>query len=436
MRPRPIWSSGRAYIITAVVGVVGLGAIWRFPYLAGQHGGGSFLIAYVVCIAMIALPLAIVESSAGRLVRRSPVGLFRRVIPLGGAAFGWLVIGVTIALNSYYFVVTGWTFGYALDAYQGGLRDFSEFTEGYASVWLAFAVALLVYLVLLRGTGAIERASRMLLPLFGLIILALAVYALTLSGAGDGMQFYLRVDSEDLVDGATWRAAAGQAFYQMGIGQGFLIAYGSYAPAGLNLARSTGVIALANVSIAFVAGLMIFPIVFTYDIAPDAGTQLAFSALPQVLVDISGGRIIGVAFFTLLFIAAFTSCIGGAAVAITALRDEANVSAQRGAAIVVGVIVLLGVPSALSFTPVGLEVGGRPVLERVDELTGGGIIIAVGLIGSAAVAWRTPLPRLTRAIRASRYRLGPFVLHGWWVIYVARALPVAGLALLAAAVFR
>jgi neurotransmitter:Na+ symporter, NSS family len=431
LSPRPVWSSGAAYIITAIAGVVGLGAIWRFPYLVGEHGGGAFLVAYVICIAAIALPLAAIESSAGRMVRRSPVGLFHSIVGPAGRPFGWLVIGVTVALMSYYFVVSGWTLGYALESYTGRVRTFPEFTGGYASLWLLAAIGVLVYLVLLRGTGAIEAASRLLLPLLGVIVLALTVYALTLDGAGEAMSFYLGVDLSHLGDAATWRAAAGQAFYQMGIGQGFLIVYGSYAPSGLNLARATGIIATANASVAIIAGLMIFPIVFTYGIAPDAGTQLAFTALPQVLSDIALGWLVGIAFFTLLFIAAFTSCIGGSTVAISAVRDEARVGPRRAALIVVTLIVVLGIPSGLSFTPVGLELGGRPFLDAIDDLTGSGIIIAVGLIGSALIAWQVPTWRLARALHAGRRRVGPVVLHGWWIIYFVRALPLAGIAIIA-----
>ena len=441
--PRPVWSSGRAYIVTAIAGVIGLGAIWRFPYLAGEHGGGAFLLAYLVCMVIVATPLAAVDSGAGQLLRRAPVGLFRAVASGDGSGrgafgrlggwFGWVVVGVTVALMSYYFVVTGWTFGYALTPYAGEVPGFETFTAGmggYASLWLLLAVGALVYLVLLRGNAAIERASRVLLPLLGIIVVGLAAYAQTLDGASEARAFYLQIDRDHLLDGATWRAAAGQAFYQMGIGQGFLIAYGSYAPGGLNLVRATGIIGAANASVAIVAGLLIFPIVFTFGIAPDAGTQLAFTAIPEVLDEMPAGVLIGIAFFTLLFVAAFTSCIGGAMVAIATVRDELGVGARRAATLVVLVIVVMGVPSALSFTPVELELGGKPFLDAVDEFTGSGVIIAAGLIGSGLIAWRLAMPRLALSMHAGRRRVGPVVLHGWWVIVAARVLPLAGVVLI------
>ena len=427
VRPRPVWSSGRAYLISAVAGVVGLGAIWRFPYLVGEYGGGSFILAYLVCIVLVAIPFATLESSTGYLLRSSSVGLFRYVAGRGGAMLGWGIAGVTVVLMSYYFVISGWTLGYAADALRQEVRAFPEFTAGMASLWLLLVTGLVVFLVLLRGVGAVESASRVLVPLLGVSVIALAVYAQTLDGAGESARFYFGLDAGHLFDGATWRAAAGQAFYQMGIGQGFLIAYGSYSPAGLNMLRSSAALAGANVGVSLVAGLMIFPIVFTFGIAPDAGAELAFTAFPEILGDMPGGAVVGIVFFVLLFVAAFTSCIGGAAVAGAAVRDEFHFNSRLAAAVVVGLIVLLGVPSALSYTAAGLSVDGEPFLEVVDRLMGSGVVVAVGLLGSALIAWRMPAPRLVRSMRSGRRRIGPFVVHGAWIIYLGRVIPPLGL---------
>lgn len=151
LHPRSVWRSESAYVLATVAGVVGLGNIWRFPYMAGRHGGGSFVLAYVVCVVLVAVPLASVESAAGSLRRRSPVGAFRRSAGRWGGIIGWLVIGMTVAILSYYVVITGWTLGYLLDAVTGRLTTFSEFTEGFRSLWLMLAVGVLLFLVLLRG---------------------------------------------------------------------------------------------------------------------------------------------------------------------------------------------------------------------------------------------------------------------------------------------
>lgn len=432
VRPRPVWSSERAYIISALAGIIGLGAIWRFPYLAGEHGGGSFLLAYLVCMAGIAVPLAVVESAGGQAAGQSPVGLFRRLAGRPGRLFGWSLVLVTISLNSYYFVVTGWTLGYATDAATGRVQDFASFTGGWRSLWMLLVIGLLVYMVLLRGVGALEKASRVLVPLLALAVGCLAAYALTLDGSGEALRFLVTPDGEALAEGGTWRAAAGQAFYQAGIGQGFLIAYGSYSPAGLNLAKATGIVAVSSIVVAIAAALIVFPIVFSFGLTPDAGAELAFSAFPAVLGDLPAGTLIGVIFFALLFMAAFTSCLGGTAVVIAAVRDEFGVGAQRAAIAVLLVVVTLGVPSAISYTGAGLEVNGTPFLDVIDQATGSGLVIAVGLIGSSLVAWRMQRLRLLRSIRARRKRVGPITFSGAWFIAIARVLPPLGLLALAA----
>lgn len=412
-------------MLATIAGVIGLGNIWRFPYMAGLHGGGSFVLAYVACVVLIAIPLAVLESGAGNLTRRSPVGLFRRAGGTAGVCIGWSVIGLTVAIMSYYFVVTGWTLGYTFDAILDRLTTFTEFTSGMASLWLFFLVAGLVFVLLLREVSAIERASLLLMPLLILIVVGMAVYAQTLNGAGEARSFYLGIDGGALLDSATWRAAAGQAFYSLGVGQGVLIAYGSYVPAGTNIVRSTSLIAVTNSSISILAGLMVFPIVFTFDIAPDAGSQLSFTAFPRVFGEVAGGEYLAVAFFTLLFVAGFTSCLGGAVVVMSAVRDELNLSRKHSAQLVVGLVVLLGIPSALSFTQVGVEIAGVPFLDRMDQVTGSGVLVALGLVGALLLAWRLPRRRLVASFNTGRQRPGQGLrLWAGWIVTWASIVPL------------
>jgi NSS family neurotransmitter:Na+ symporter len=162
---RPMWTSQRAYILASVAGVVGLGNIWRFPYMVGENGGGTFIIAYAIGILAIGIPLTIIEASAGNLSDRGPVGTFRRISPTWGPWIGWLLVAMTMAVMSYYFVISGWTLGYGIDALTGNLKPFDEFSSGFASLWLYLLVAALVLAVLVRGIGGIERTSTLLLPL-------------------------------------------------------------------------------------------------------------------------------------------------------------------------------------------------------------------------------------------------------------------------------
>lgn len=423
--PRSVWRSERAYVLATIAGVVGLGNIWRFPYMAGRHGGGSFLLAYVVCILVVAIPLATVESAAGSLRRRSPVGAFRRSAGRWGALLGWLVIAMTVAILSYYLVVTGWTLGYSLDALTGQLRAFAEFAQGYRSLWLMLAVGMALFVVLLRGVASIERASLYLVPVLVLIVIGLAVYGQTLDGAAEARTFYFGLDAGSLIDPNTWRAAAGQAFYSIGIGQGILVAYGSFVPAGTNLVRSTATIALTNALVSIISGVMVFAVVFTFGISPAAGSELSFTAFPPVFAQLAGGRMLAVLFFGLLFLAGFTSCVGAAVVTLSAVRDEFSLDRRLASGLTVGIVVVLGIPSALSFTDVGLTLGGRPVLDRIDQFTGAGAIVILGLVGAAVLARTLPRRTLVAAFNADpvalgrRLSVGPRMIVAW-----AGALPL------------
>lgn len=426
--PRPVWRSERAYVLAAIAGVVGLGNLWRFPYMAGLHGGGSFVLAYLVCVLVLAIPLAALESAAGNYARRSPVGLFRRARGRQGAVLGWAIIAMTVAIMSYYFVITGWTLGYALDAFRARVVTFAEFTDGMASLWLFLAIGLAVYVLLLRDVSAIERASLVLLPVLVLIVLGLAIYSLSLEGVTEARSFYLGLDAERLADPALWRAAAGQAFYSVGVGQGVLIAYGSYVPAGTNLIRSTTLIAATNSGVSIVAGLMVLVFVFTFGLEPDVGSELSFTVFPRIFEDLPFGDFLAVAFFVLLFVAGFTSCLGGAIVVLAAVRDELHLDRRRAARLTVGVIVLLGIPSALSFTDVGLDVAGRPFLDRVDQATGSGVIVVLGLLGAAVLALRLPRRALAAAFDADDLRVGPIHLGPRLLIRWAAVLPAVAAA--------
>jgi neurotransmitter:Na+ symporter, NSS family len=431
--PRPVWRSERAYVAATIAGVVGLGNIWRFPYMAGRHGGGSFVLAYVLCVVVVAVPLASLESAAGSMVRRSPVGAFRRAAGRPGAAIGWAVIGLTVAILSYYLVVTGWTLGYFLDSLRGDLVTFDAFTRGNASLVLLALVGAGVLAVLVRGVGAIERAGLVVVPLLVAIVVGLAVYGQTLDGAAESRAFYLGVSGDHLADPATWRAAAGQAFYSLGVGQGVLVAYGSFVPAGTDLVRSTTVVAVTNSLVSIVAGLMVFAVVFTFGISPSAGSELSFTAFPQVFAEVPGGALLAVAFFVLLLLAGFTSCLGASIVIMSTVRDELRLRARAAAAVTVALVVALGVPSALSFTGTGLTVGGQPFLDRVDQVSGAGAIVVLGFVGAAVLARSLPRRELIAAFGTRTVRLGPVALGARTVIGWATVLPVVALVFFVAA---
>jgi len=224
--------------------------------------------------------------------------------------------------------------------------------------------------------------------------------------------------------------AAGQAFYSLAIGQGFLITYGSYSPKDFNILNSSTAVALTNSVISITAGLMVFPIVFTFGIAPDAGSQLSFTAFPNIFSQLPAGQFIGIAFYTLLFVAAFTSCVGGMAVALAPVRDEFHITRRQAALVVVAITTALGIPSALSFTPFGLSIGEKPFLDVIDQLAGSGIVVVAGIAGATLISWVLPKKRILEAINAPPKRFGPIVLSAKWIILIGRCLPVAAAVLL------
>ncbi|MDA0263634.1 MAG: sodium-dependent transporter [Chloroflexi bacterium] len=263
-----------------------------------------------------------------------------------------------------------------------------------------------------------------MLPLLVVGVIGLAVYSQTLEGAGQANDFYFSFDSDHFWKLQTWRMAAGQAFYSLSIGLALLITYGSYTPNGVNLVTSSVAIVATNSFVSLMAGLMVFPIVFTFGITPETGSQLSFTAFPAVFGDLAGGRAISIVFFVLLFLAAFTSCTGGLAVVLAPIRDEFQTPRWAAAAIGVAFVTLLGIPSALSFTSVGLDINGKPFLDLMDQVTGSGVVIVAGILGAGLIAWGIAKADLLAAMNSR--------LSSEWIIYVGRFLPVGAVVLLLA----
>ena len=431
---RPEWTSQRAFIFASVATVVGLGNLWRFPYMVGENGGGTFIVAYLVCIILVGLPLFVLETSAGSYVDRGPVGVFKRVAGRWGGGFGWAIVAMAVVVMSYYFVVTGWTLGYFIDALRFNVRPFAEFTSGYASLWWFLAVAVLVFLVLRKGTGGVERLAKVLMPLLAVMVGGLAIYGQTLSGGADARAFYTSFSMEAFLSAQTWLMAAGQAFYSLGVGIGVIIAFGSYVPKNVNIMGSSAVIAVINSLISLSAGIMVFSIVFTFGIAPDEGSQLSFTAFPKIFEGLAVGPVLAVVYFGLLFVAAFSTCYSTLAAALAPLRDELGFSPGKAALLLTGVTALLGLPSALSFTPAGFDLYGRPMLEWVDRLSGSGVVVALGIGGAALIAWRLPRPALVREMTTGNKPAMPLHLLPYAIIEAGKFMPAAAAALLTIAI--
>ncbi|WP_296591931.1 sodium-dependent transporter [Methylophaga sp.] len=417
IQSRKQWSSEPAFIASMAAAAVGLGNLWRFPYIVGENGGGVFVIAYLLALFIVVLPIMMLEVAAGRLTHGNTVATFRQVNRLG-SYYGWLVVTITIAITSYYLVITGWTLGYAIDASRGELRVFDQFTEGYNSFWYFLVIIGLASIVLINGLKSIERLSKLLMPLLLTVMIFLVVMASKTSGWEQTINFFFKFDWSKMTSGELWVFAFGQAFYTLAIGQGYLITYGSYIPRKTNLPRACIIVAVFQTSIALLAAWMIFPFVFSQGLSPEEGTQLAFATMPKVFTEMSAGWFIGIVFFVLFFAAAFTSTLAGLKVVVSAFAEEFGITNFKAVMLVALVMLIFGSASALSFTPMNLQIAGEPVLDMVDRIAGGNIIILSGIIGAALFCWFIPPAKIHSV-------LGTYS-HWWeWRIYlVGRFLPI------------
>jgi len=419
---RALWSSERAFILSSAAAAIGLGNLWRFPYMAGEQGGAAFILAYGIAILAVGLPIMVLEFALGRQSRGNTVAMFR-YLNRRVAWFGWVVVGLTTIIISYYLVITGWTLGYAFDSLIGSMQPFEQFADSYRSLWFFIITTLLSGFIVVRGVSGIERFARYMMPALVVTVVGLAVYGFTLPGRDEAIAFLFSPEFARLGDPGLWLFAVGQAFYSLTVGSGYLVTYGSSLGPSVMIGRSSVIISAIETTMALLAGFMIFPIVFTFGLAPDAGSELAFNTLPVAFEAMWGGVVIGPLFFFMFFAAALSSCVGGVKVIATTMQEEVPLPYRKAVYATIGLLLLLGTPSALSFTPIRLSIAGRPFLDVMDMFAATQILVTAGLVTGAAIAWFIPRGRLVAKLGVRSRRVGHFI------ITVGRYLPLAVLAI-------
>ena len=406
MANRGGFSSRLGFIVAAAGSAVGLGNIWKFPYEVGQNGGAMFLLVYLICTFLICFPIMIGEIAIGRRAQKDAYGSYKSI---GGKNWGMIgLFGILcgIMILSFYNVVAGWAFGYFLEISFGNLlqsEDFRSFFGGYVSdIWdnLIFSVCFMIitaFIVVKGVSGGIERASKILMPMLYVILLGLIVYSLTLDNAIEGIKFYLLPDISKL-NLETIYSALGQAFFSLSLGMGALITYGSYIDKKQNLVSSAAMISVMDVSVAFLAGLLIFPLVFSQGQTPSEGPGLVFVALPGVFNAMGPiiGKIVGGGFFLLLCFAALTSTISLLEVPVAYLVDEKKLPRKAVVWLLAAFIFIVGLPSMLSqgavdaFSSLSFY-GDKSFLDFVSEVFSdislplGGCLMSIFI----AVKWKT-----------------------------------------------
>ncbi|MCI0707689.1 MAG: sodium-dependent transporter [Ignavibacteriae bacterium] len=347
---RGIWGSRLGFILAAAGSAIGLGNIWRYPYITGQNGGAAFVLLYVGCVFLIALPVLIAELSLGRRTTLDPVGAFKALSPSKKwPMVGYLGVITGIGILSFYAVVAGWTLGYIVRTIIPSTEDFAQFVANpFEEIGYFAAFLLLTMFVVLGGVEkGIERWSKFLMPALFVLLGALIIYNLTLPGAGAGIEFYLKPDFSKIT-ASTALAALGQAFFSLSLGMGTMITYGSYISKKENIPISGASVAIADTTIAFLAGLMIFPALFSVGMEPTQGPALVFNVLPAVFAQMPAGNVISLAFFILLAIAALTSTVSLLEVPVAYMVDQKKWSRKKATVVVTAATFLIGLPSALS----------------------------------------------------------------------------------------
>ena len=379
---RSTFSGKIGFVLSAAGASVGLGNIWRFPYLAAKYGGGIFLLIYIILALTFGYSMIIAETSIGRMTKKSPVGAFQSFGKSGWlSAGGWINAIIPILIVPYYSVIGGWVIKYLVEYICGNAHQvaedgyFSAFISNGVSTELCFIVFALITLVIIYAgvRNGIERVSKFMMPILVVLSVIIAAYSVTRPGAIEGVKYFL-VPNVDNFSWMTVVSAMGQMFYSLSIAMGILITFGSYMKKDISIEDSTQNVEIFDTAIAIMAGLMIIPAVFAFSGGdPDtlqAGPALMFITIPKVFENMGLGTLVGVMFFILVLFAALTSSIALTESAVSTFEDELKWSRKKSTVLIGVIVIALGSLSSLGYGPLaGVTIIGMQFLDFFDFLT-------------------------------------------------------------------
>ncbi len=418
------------FVLAAVGSAVGLGNMWRFPYQASEGGGAAFVVAYVFMVFLIGVPMMLAEFAAGRSSRLSALGAVKRI---GGRAWiplGLLFVTTCVVILAYLSVITGWAIRYALDAALLGFsatpadRYADVSTGGAAIAFHLVSMAITIGIVVFGVRKGIERASVLLMPTLFLLLIGLAIWAATLPNAAAGYRFYLSPSLREVLDPVVLQGAAAQAFYSLSVGMGIMITYSSYLSSEESLGRESAIIAISDFSVAFIAGLVVFPIVFALGLSDEVGESTMgtlFISLPGAFVQMGAvGRLVGTAFFLALVVAAITSAVSLLEVVSAVLIDEGGLSRRTATLAAGGTAAAVGIVPALSLDSLGVMDQLAAELFTVLGVLGVAVLVGWVMKNPEEELRKGASPRMAGLLRAPmllvRY-VAPFLLA--WIAWVA-----------------
>ena len=397
---RGFWASRLGFILAASGSAVGLGNVWKFPYIVGENGGGAFVLIYLVCIFVIGTPIMLAEFTLGRKTHLNPVGAFDQLRPNSPwTGIGYMGVLGGFLILSFYGVVGGWTYAYVVKSITGSVLAFPSPKEAGAffGSFIGNTGEVLFYHALFMGTciaivlrgihGGIEKACDILMPALVVILLLLMLRALTLDGAMEGVAFYLTPDFSK-ISGNVVLIALGQAFFSLSLGMGAMITYGSYLSEKENLTSCTLYVVMFDTLIALMVGMVIFPAVFAMGFEPTEGPGLVFSVLPTVFASMPLGHGVAVIFFILLAIAAITSGISLLEVVVAYFIDQRGWGRKRAVLIVGLTIFALGIPSGLSFGVLAdVKLLDMTFFDHIDNIASNYLLPLGGMLTAIFVGW-------------------------------------------------
>ena len=423
MLSRGNWSGAVGFILASMGSAVGLGNVWRFPYITGQYGGAAFILLYIGCVLAVGIPIMLAEFLIGRKTQRNPVGAFR-TLRRGSpwVVIGWLGVLSGFVILSYYAVVGGWVLHYVYLALTRSFagRSPEQITALFVNMnthswlqifWLGIFMLLSIVIVSRGVASGIEIGNRIMIPLLFVLLLGLLFYALQTDGAATGLEFLLRPQWHKLGPIAVLEAL-GQALFSLSLGLGTMITYGSYLSRQTNLVRSAFFVGIGDTLVAILAGFVVFPLVFSFGLQPSTGPGLIFRTLPIAFAQLPAGYPVALAFFVLLSFAALTSAISLLEVVCAYFVDEQGWSRKKASWTAGIVIFVLGIPSAL----------GEQFLDFMDGLATNYLLPIGALLIAVFTGWL-----LTRDERKEEFGAGEisafrFVCWSFLIRYVS---PVA-----------
>jgi len=399
-----MWSSRLAFILAATGSAVGLGNIWRFPYVTSDNGGGAFVLIYLGCILLIGLPVMFSEIVIGRRGRMSPINSIRELADDAGASRAWMGIGVMgviagFLILSFYSVVAGWTLHYGWlylkelfgapgitdpDGTFGGLLG----RAGEMTFWHGLFMVMTVGVVAFGVEKGLERAVRVLMPMLLILLLILLGYSMTTGHFGEALGFLFRPDWSD-VTGGTLVTAMGQAFFTLSLGMCAIMTYGAYLPSDVNIPRVGVTVALADTSVALIAGMAIFPVVIAFGLDPaGGGAGLIFTSLPLAFAEMPMGILYGFMFFVLLSVAAWTSSISLMEPATAYLVESTPLTRKKAALVVAAIAWIMGLATVFSFNVwSGVTIGERSIMDAIEYVANDIMLPLGGMLTAIFAGW-------------------------------------------------